>query len=308
LEKIVKNDPKSPAVGVVDGAYLGTLTKACTKCGEVKGFDEFTRYSYKGEWRRKGACKRCLLAQAGAWRRANPDKVSETNRRSRDGMSDERKKELSERGAENVRRRKAEEPGYKERITQQLAEWHQRRRNGEGGAEYLARRNQKTTEWQRRMRAGDKADEFRQKIRERMAVWSEKNHQRIREWKRAYVARTPERIRENLKAWRSRNKARTSMYGRRRYESERATLWANAERMEAAYTEARRLTAETGVPHEVDHVIPIASSYVCGLHTHDNLRVVTRVENRCKSNRIHVEDAPLFFHVPEKNIYKADEV
>ena len=53
----------------------------------------------------------------------------------------------------------------------------------------------------------------------------------------------------------------------------------------AIYAEAKRLTEETGIPHEVDHEIPLKGRLVSGLHVLANLRVVTRAENRRKSNR-----------------------
>jgi hypothetical protein len=61
--------------------------------------------------------------------------------------------------------------------------------------------------------------------------------------------------------------------------------WTDGEAMRAIYLEARRLTAETGVPHEVDHEVPLLGKAVSGLHVEYNLRVVTRTVNRRKSNR-----------------------
>lgn len=62
--------------------------------------------------------------------------------------------------------------------------------------------------------------------------------------------------------------------------------WADVEAIRAIYDEARRLTTETGIPHEVDHEIPLLGRGVTGLHVEWNLRVVTRTENRRKSNRL----------------------
>lgn len=55
--------------------------------------------------------------------------------------------------------------------------------------------------------------------------------------------------------------------------------------IETFYTEARRLTEETGVNHVVDHYWPINGKGSCGLHVPWNLRVVTQRENDSKGNK-----------------------
>lgn len=62
--------------------------------------------------------------------------------------------------------------------------------------------------------------------------------------------------------------------------------WADNSAIRAVYQEAARRTEETGVPHEVDHIVPIKGRNVSGLHVQWNLRVVTRYENRSKSNKL----------------------
>ncbi len=42
------------------------------------------------------------------------------------------------------------------------------------------------------------------------------------------------------------------------------------------------MTSETGIPHEVDHIIPISKG---GLHHQDNLQILTQQENRKKGVR-----------------------
>ena len=60
--------------------------------------------------------------------------------------------------------------------------------------------------------------------------------------------------------------------------------WTNLEEIDKIYQTARQLTIETGIPHEVDHIVPIRHPLVCGLHVEYNLRVVTAQENNKKSN------------------------
>lgn len=52
------------------------------------------------------------------------------------------------------------------------------------------------------------------------------------------------------------------------------------------YAQAALMTASTGVPHEVDHIVPLCGELVCGLHVVWNLRVITAEENRRKGNRV----------------------
>lgn len=64
--------------------------------------------------------------------------------------------------------------------------------------------------------------------------------------------------------------------------------WANPAAMLEIYAERDRLTEQTGVPHHVDHIVPIQHSYVCGLNCEANLRVVTATENLRKRNHFAV--------------------
>lgn len=69
----------------------------------------------------------------------------------------------------------------------------------------------------------------------------------------------------------------------------RYVAWADQEAIKAVYAEAERASRRTGIPHEVDHIIPLRGKTVSGLHVPENLRVVPKVVNREKRNHFDSE-------------------
>ncbi|CAB3742457.1 hypothetical protein LMG22037_06604 [Paraburkholderia phenoliruptrix] len=116
------------------------------------------------------------------------------------------------------------------------------------------------------------------------AEWWERNAGNVAQWAREYsLEGMVERLAEE---------------GRQRQAAElRATPpWADPKKIAAIYDEAARLTKETGVPHHVDHIVPLQgpiATYgpftgmriVFGLHWEENLRVIPARENVVKGNR-----------------------
>ena len=47
---------------------------------------------------------------------------------------------------------------------------------------------------------------------------------------------------------------------------------------------AKELSRRTGIPHVVDHEIPLTHKYVCGLNVHHNMQVIPKAVNAAKSN------------------------
>lgn len=66
----------------------------------------------------------------------------------------------------------------------------------------------------------------------------------------------------------------------------RSVPWKDRSEISKVYREARRLTRETGVIHEVDHVYPIMGKKVSGLHVHQNLQALPGPKNRAKANKL----------------------
>ena len=76
---------------------------------------------------------------------------------------------------------------------------------------------------------------------------------------------------------------------RRRRHREATPPWltrAQRSEMRELYQIAAKMTKMTGERYVVDHIVPLRSEVVCGLHVPWNLRVMTQAENLAKSNKL----------------------
>ena len=86
------------------------------------------------------------------------------------------------------------------------------------------------------------------------------------------------------------NKTKKKIYDRARRNAKRAQKlsampsWYDDAAVREIYEIAVRISAETGIKHQVDHVIPLIHPEVCGLHVQENLEVIPAIENLRKSN------------------------
>lgn len=62
--------------------------------------------------------------------------------------------------------------------------------------------------------------------------------------------------------------------------------WSNLEAIRRIYKEAKELCKKTGEEYHVDHIIPLKSKIVCGLHVPENLRIISAFDNLSKGNRL----------------------
>lgn len=105
-------------------------------------------------------------------------------------------------------------------------------------------------------------------------------------WRNYYDSLSRKQIEKRREKLREQND-RFLLYNskRRAAKLQAITAWSNLARIEGFYREARRLSAETGIPHHVDHIVPLVHPLVCGLHVPANLQVITASENSRKGNR-----------------------
>ena len=137
---------------------------------------------------------------------------------------------------------------------------------------------------------------------ERGKAWHRANRERSLANKLAYAATHREEARATSVAWRAANVERARAQGaawsannkalksaataRRRAALLRAIpSWASKDDIKMYYALAVNLTRQTGVKAHVDHIVPLQSPIVCGLHCPANLTVITERLNKRKSNR-----------------------
>lgn len=130
-------------------------------------------------------------------------------------------------------------------------------------------------------------ERHREKIRKSGLAHYYANRERLLFLQAESRKRNVDRIREYNARWDQENKDKANAKAaRRRAQKMLATpTWADKEKILAFYSEAQKLTKQTGVEHHVDHIVPLISKMVCGLHVEHNLRVVPAVENLAKFNK-----------------------
>jgi 5-methylcytosine-specific restriction endonuclease McrA len=113
--------------------------------------------------------------------------------------------------------------------------------------------------------------------------------------KEAVVARAQARPTEEKHFHRRKHKAANpDLYkeltnARRRRFRDATPKWLTAEHkleIRLKYRLAIELSRRLGVPHAVDHIIPLQGEEVCGLHVPWNMEVITQEQNLKKSNKL----------------------
>ena len=133
--------------------------------------------------------------------------------------------------------------------------------------------------------------------------WSDANPDKRRKSCAARYERNGDSVRKQALEWAKNNPKRCNANARKHYRkypekaADRSALrqsrlqfatppWVDHEALLIFYREARAKTRETGIKYEVDHIHPIVSDILCGLHVPWNLQILTQFDNRSKGNSL----------------------
>lgn len=230
-------------------------TKVCTKCGLQQPLTEFYTKRTKPDGS-KTYCGYCKMCAAAAGRRQYEAKKPSVLAR----QAKRRKEKASE-------------------IQRYMRDYYQKNRGNiiEKTAAYQSRPERKEADKERhKKRYKENRGDIREAQRLRNATPEGKEKQR-QLYERHYSA----------------NKLRFIVRGaeRRAARIQATPKWYKRTDAIPFFEEAKRLTEETGVPHVVDHIVPLRGKKVCGLHVKENFRVITAAANWSKFNHFDEDDS-----------------
>lgn len=233
----------------------------CQRCGETKPTFEFNKAAHikRGH---QGICRPCNAVKCKVYADENRAEINKAARDRYKALGDSAKVYMREQYIK-----------HKEKRLQRAAERYAENID----AERIKLRN----------RYADNKEKYRARAVEKYA----KDPASAREKKRNDYQKHKPRICAYVKNWAKQHPEKVISYAnsRRARKVNAVPVWADELddlfAVEAA-DKANRLATITGVKWEVDHMVPLKSKLVCGLHWHKNLQLLPMQVNRSKSNRI----------------------
>ena len=101
-----------------------------------------------------------------------------------------------------------------------------------------------------------------------------------------YKSKNRERINKLNSKWKKANPGIVNANTNNRRLKQRTPGWVDKKAIRKIYIECDRITKETGIPHQVDHIIPLRGKTICGLHISENLRIIPAKENLAKHAKL----------------------
>ena len=128
-----------------------------------------------------------------------------------------------------------------------------------------------------------------QKISNAANQWNKNNRERCNQNLQKWTRRNLKQKLKYNKNWYHKNLEKAREASRKKYKGRKrgkTASWSNLEKIKQIYRECFELTKTTGVRHQVDHIFPLKSNWMCGLHVENNLQILTINENSVKGNRL----------------------
>lgn len=231
--------------------------KQCSKCKIFKPLYEFGKAS-KEKSGLKSACKECLNKCYREYVAKNPDRRRETTR------------QYHRKNAEKINaysRKWYADNAEKAKLTR--LKW--REENSEKYKADVHAYQQKNKEY----------------LKERSKIWCINNRDKVNATASRHRERHPDRVRLQGAIWRQKNRDKVNASKSRRIARQKQAMpkWANQFFINEIYQLAQLRSEMSGFEWHVDHIVPIRSDLVCGLHCEHNLQVIPGIENQRKSNR-----------------------
>jgi hypothetical protein len=125
------------------------------------------------------------------------------------------------------------------------------------------------------------------KVKESNKSWVIKNRNKYNESHRKWYSSDLNRSRAIVKKWQINNPEKlTASWGRRRANKRNAILMLHKDQckiIDTIYEYRKRISNCIGIPHHVDHIIPISRG---GCHIHTNLQVLPAIVNIRKKDKL----------------------
>jgi hypothetical protein len=123
--------------------------------------------------------------------------------------------------------------------------------------------------------------------RERNAAWRKANPDRVKAGNAKSYHENKDANIKRVRAWQQANPDKHCEIQVRRYASIKSSqpAWANREAIARVYKTAAEMR-KSGSDVHVDHIVPLRSKFVCGLHVPANLQIIDCRENVIKNNRL----------------------
>ena len=126
-----------------------------------------------------------------------------------------------------------------------------------------------------------------EKIKAANTRWLETHREEQKTRRAEWRKNNPEKTKTSNAVWQKENPEKVCAKTQKRnaHKLQAIPAWANAFFMEEIYDLAQRRTKATGFKWHVDHIVPLQSRLVCGLHWEGNMQVIPAIENIKKHNR-----------------------